>query len=110
MNGNATPKKTRYVEQSHLLWYVIIYLFFFYYYYNYWSNFFNRIFKYWQCSTSLSGVKVTNINVEAGYYQESLWEIKTKNNLNITSANGRDTVFVTVGSQNTDGFIICNSG
>jgi hypothetical protein len=47
--------------------------------------------------------------VNEGCYQESTWEIPSGKTLSVTG-EGKDNTVITVGSQNNDGFIICNLG
>jgi hypothetical protein len=52
----------------------------------------------------------TYIRVAAGYYQESTWEIYAGKNVELQGRMTKDETFITVGSQNYDGFIICDVG
>jgi hypothetical protein len=52
------------------------------------------------------GVTPHLIHIADGYYQESTWEVLGENSINI-SGNERNSVWITVGSLNYDGLIIC---
>jgi hypothetical protein len=47
------------------------------------------------------------MNVESGYYQESVWEIPNGKTITI-DGKGKSNTIITTGSQNYDSFIIQN--